>query len=362
VIQSASAHPTTSKKNSSKNTLEGTLPKTLLDNSLENLLESNTDNVRPQKLNSIIGQKKVVKQLQIILESSKIRKQIPEHMLFSGQPGLGKTTLAGIVANELGTNLKTVAAPSLQKVGDVISLLLSLEPNTVLFIDEIHALRQPLEESLYTAMEDGQVDLVLGKGVGSSTTRLTLEPFVLIGATTMLAKISKPLRDRFANQFVLETYSTVEILELIQKNSPLFKIKLDEEAEIFLASRARGVPRVVNNLLKRLRDYQVVHKIKVLSSQMVADFLSEIGVYNQGLTNSDLKYLESLLDGSRGLKTLSGQLLENEATIENVIEPYLIYIGFLEKGVEGRKLTPKGRNFILSQTNRSFKDTLFSNT
>ena len=214
------------------------------------------ESLRPKQILNYIGQNSIKKQLNIILESSRIRQKLPEHILFYGPPGLGKTTLASLISNELDLNFKTISAPSLQKQGDIVTLLLNLEPKTILFIDEIHRLKSLLEETLYTAMEDRQVDLVMGKGAGAQSTRLNLPEFTLIGATTMLGKISKPLKDRFASIFQMQPYTNLEIISLIEKNTVLLGLNLENSAKEYIASRSRGVPRVVNNILKRFLIYQ----------------------------------------------------------------------------------------------------------
>lgn len=302
--------------------------------------------LRPQSLSQYVGQEKMVRQLGLILESAKIREKIPEHILFYGPPGLGKTTIASLIAGEMNASLKVLAAPSLQKTGDLVSLLLNLEPRTVLFIDEIHRLRAPLEETLYSAMEDGKVDLLMGKGQGASVARLDLSEFMLIGATTQLGKLSKPLKDRFPSIFQLEPYTNSEILDLVERNTKILKLKINQEAKLLVCRRSRGTPRIANNLLKRLLDFQTVHKISELNDIEVEDFLKELGIFQRGLTTADLTYMRALQDGSLGLKTLGGRLLEETETLELVTEPYLIYLGFLDKSSEGRKLTAKGLEFI----------------
>jgi Holliday junction DNA helicase RuvB len=313
------------------------------------LSEENPTNIalRPQSLDDYIGQDKMVRQLKIILESAKIRERMPEHMLFYGQPGLGKTTVASLISKELKANFKVIAAPALQKTGDVVSLLVNLEPGTVLFIDEIHRLRAPLEEVLYSAMEDKKVDLLMGKGNGASVARLDINDFMLIGATTQLGKLSKPLKDRFPTIFQLEAYTEPEILQLVDRNCALLKLKLSDDAKMLICHRSRGVPRIANNILKRLLDFQIVHKTKEINFIQTEDFLLEVGIYERGLTKADLTYMRALLNGTTGLRTLGGMLLEETDTLEQVVEPYLIYLGFLDKSSGGRKLTGKGKEFIL---------------
>ena len=303
--------------------------------------------LRPSRLDQYIGQGRIKRQLNIILNSSKIRKVLPEHILFYGQPGLGKTTLANIISQEMGLNFKVISAPSLQKTGDIVSLLINLESKTLLFIDEIHRLKAPLEETLYTALEDRRVDIIMGKGQGASSASVDLNEFTLIGATTQLGHISKPLKDRFPTIFQLESYNSDEIKDLLERNCKILGLNLQEEAKNLVCQRSRGVPRVANNLLKRLLDLQTVKSLTYLDYQEVENFLVELGIFENGLTRVDIKYLQSLLQGPLGLKTLAGILLEDLETLEYVSEPYLIYLGYIQKDSSGRKLTPIGREFIL---------------
>jgi Holliday junction DNA helicase RuvB len=303
-------------------------------------------NLRPKSIKDYIGQQKLIRQLSLIIESAKIRESLPEHMLFYGQPGLGKTTIAGIVSKELQSNFKVIAAPSLQKTGDLVSLLINLEPKTVLFIDEIHRLRAPLEETLYSAMEDMRIDLLMGKGHTAKTTSIDLPLFTMVGATTQLGKISKPLKDRFASIFQLEPYTHSEILDLVERTSKILNLKMDDDAKIFLCRKCRGVPRIANNLMKRVRDYQLVNKVKLLNKVQIEDIMEDLGIYENGLTKTDVVYLQALYNGTVGLKTLSGILQEESETIETVTEPYLIYLGLIDKSTGGRKLTPKGLDFL----------------
>jgi holliday junction DNA helicase RuvB len=302
--------------------------------------------LRPVDIAQYIGQGTIVKQLDIILQSAKMRETIPEHIMFYGQPGLGKTTLATLISNELGIDMKMISAPSLQKVGDIASILISLDRPTVVFIDEIHRMRTQIEETLYTAMEDRKIDIVIGKGQGVNTMTMDLAPFILIGATTQFGKISKPLRDRFPTIFKMETYSDEEIKKLLHRSMSILNLTLDEKSVDYITSRTRGVPRVANNVLKRLLDLQTVHHAKTLNYSKVVEFLDELGVYDNGLTRSDITYLTALKNGSVGVKTISGILLEETDTIEETIEPFLINLGFVDKSSSGRRLTTKGYGYL----------------
>lgn len=310
-------------------------------------IEESEKALRPKGLMDYVGQKSLKGQLHLILESCKMRSCMPEHMLFYGPAGLGKTTISNIIATELNVNFKAITASSLQKVGDIIALLSNLEENTILFIDEIHRLKAPLEESLYSAMEDQKIDILIGKGNGATTLRIDLPNITIIGATTLAGKLSKPLRDRFPSIFQLELYSLEEMITLISTNS--IKIGLNPELDVInlIARRSRGTPRIANNILKRFLDLQLVQSKKTLNTDDVNEFFSIIGVYEQGLTKSDLKYLRSLNETQLSLKTLSGVLMEEVDTIEQVIEPYLLYLGLVDKDSNGRKLTPKGREMVI---------------
>jgi holliday junction DNA helicase RuvB len=304
--------------------------------------DENTQKLRPNKLDQVIGQENVLKQLNLIIQSAKIRSKLPEHILFYGQPGLGKTTLSNLIANELGINFKVITAPSLQKIGDLVSTLVGLDDDTLLFIDEIHRLKAPLEETLYSAMEDGEVDLVMGKGNAVNSMRMPLNRFVLIGATTQLGKISKPLKDRFPSVIQLESYNTSDMFLIVDRSCKILGIKIDEEAQSILAGRGRGVPRIINNILKRLLDYQIVHNIAMIDKGYLMDFLESMGILEEGLTASDLKYLNSIKAQPLGIRTIAGVMLEEVETIEQVIEPFLLHLGLIQKNNEGRSLTLKG--------------------
>jgi holliday junction DNA helicase RuvB len=309
--------------------------------------EEDVIQLRPNKLSDIVGQNHVVKQLKLILESCQIRSVMPEHILFYGQPGLGKTTLANLIANEIEANFKVITAPSLQKVGDIVGILVGLEPRTVLFIDEIHRLKAPLEETLYSAMEDKKVDIVMGKGHGINALSMDINPFVLVGATTQLGKLSKPLKDRFGTIFQLESYSNEDMQKLIKRSCNIIGLNLTEIAINLVCDRARGVPRIANNLLKRLLDYQVVSGSKELKVDEVNSIFEDLGIHQKGLTNSDLSYLNALKSSSSlGLKTLASILQEDVDTVEQVIEPYLLHLGLIDKNISGRSLTTKGKTFL----------------
>jgi holliday junction DNA helicase RuvB len=311
-----------------------------------NKVEESEKALRPKRLEEYVGQKNLKSQLTLILGSCKIRSVMPEHILFYGPAGLGKTTIANLIANEISCNFRAITASSLQKVGDIVALLSNMEENTILFIDEIHRLKAPLEESLYSAMEDQKIDILIGKGNGSTTLRLDLPNITIIGATTLVGRLSKPLRDRFPSIFQLELYSLDEMVQMITVNAQKLNLSLTSEAITLIASRSRGTPRIANNILKRFLDLQLVNNITLLERDDILTFLSKIGIFEDGLTKSDLKYLNSLRDTQLSLKTLGGILMEETDTIEQVIEPYLLYLGLVDKDSNGRKLTPRGLKYI----------------
>jgi holliday junction DNA helicase RuvB len=306
----------------------------------------NINILRPRRIIDYIGQKKVVEQLNIILNSAKKREMLPDHILFYGPPGLGKTTLSLLVASELEIDMKSVSAPALKKVGDVVSLLINIDKPTILFIDEIHRLRTEIEETLYSAMEDRMVDIMIGKGQGVSTVRMDLQPFVLVGATTQLGKLSKPLRDRFTSIFKLELYDAKDMEVLIKGNAEKLNINIDSDAISLICTRSRGTPRIANNILKRLLDYQVVSSSNHLTKDEVELFLNGMGILEDGFTPTDFEYMKALDAGDVSLRTLSGVLLEETDTIEQVIEQHLVHKGMIKKSSAGRSLTLKGREYL----------------
>jgi holliday junction DNA helicase RuvB len=311
-----------------------------------NKIEESEKALRPKTILEYVGQSNLKSQLNLILSSCKIRSVMPEHMLFYGPAGLGKTTISSLISTEIGANFKAITASSLQKVGDIVALLSNLDDNTILFIDEIHRLKAPLEESLYSAMEDQKIDILIGKGNGSTTLRIDLPNITIIGATTLVGRLSKPLRDRFPSIFQLELYNLEEMKSLIMANCSKIGLKLDSTAVHMIAQRSRGTPRIANNILKRFLDLQLVLNKDMLLGQDIHEFFATIGIFENGLTKSDIKYLHSLKDTQLSLKTLSGILMEETDTIEQVIEPYLLYLGLVDKDSNGRKLTPKGHDTI----------------
>jgi Holliday junction DNA helicase RuvB len=306
--------------------------------------------LRPAKWDEYIGQNPIKENLKILLTAAKQRNHPPEHILFYGPPGLGKTTLAHLIAKEVGANIKITSGPAIEKVGDLASILTNLSAGDMLFIDEIHRLNKAIEEVLYPAMESGSLDIIIGKGPSARTVQLELPPFTLIAATTRMAMISAPLRSRFSGGvFRLEFYSDNEIGQIIDRSARILGIDLPEDGRKAIAKRSRQTPRTANYFLKRCRDYAQVHSTK-LSQEVVEKTLSMLGVDEIGLTASDRSLLSVIISkfkgGPVGLNTLSAATGEEDATIEDVIEPYLIQIGFLERTARGRKTTDKAKTFM----------------
>jgi Holliday junction DNA helicase RuvB len=301
--------------------------------------------LRPASWDEYVGQKTIKDNLKVLLRAAAERKHPPEHILFYGPPGLGKTTLAHLIAKETSSQLKATSGPAIEKVGDLASILTNLSPGDMLFIDEIHRLNKTIEEVLYPAMEAGSLDIIIGKGPSARTIQLELPPFTLIAATTRIALLSSPLRSRFSGgTFRLEFYTDKEIQEIIRRSAKLLGIDIDEKSSEKIAKRSRFTPRTANFLLKRVRDLAQVEKVPV-SVDIVDRALSMLGIDELGLTQNDRDLLKTLIDkfagGPVGLGTLAASLAEEEATVEEVHEPYLLQLGLIERTPRGRKVTEK---------------------
>lgn len=302
--------------------------------------------LRPSKWDEYIGQKNIKKNLQILLTAAKERNHPPEHILFYGSPGLGKTTLAHLISKEINAQMKVTSGPAIEKVGDLASILTNLSAGDILFIDEIHRLNKTIEEVLYPAMESGSLDIIIGKGPSARTIQLELPPFTLIGATTRIAMISSPLRSRFSGGiFKLEFYTNDEILDIITRSAKILGIDLEKNAGNEIAKRSRFTPRTANYLLKRARDFSQVHKSE-MTKDSVDEALKLLGIDEVGLTPADRDVLNTIINkfsgGPVGLNTLAAAMSEEQATIEEFNEPYLIQLGFLERTPRGRVVTAKG--------------------
>lgn len=314
--------------------------------------------IRPKSLADYTGQAHVREQMAIFIEAARGRGEPLDHLLIFGPPGLGKTTLAMIVANEMGVNIKTTSGPVLEKAGDLAALLTNLEENDVLFIDEIHRLSPVVEEILYPAMEDYQLDLMIGEGPAARSIKLDLPPFTLVGATTRAGALTSPLRDRFGIVQRLEFYKVEELSQIILRSAHFLNMQLDEAGATEIARRSRGTPRIANRLLRRVRDYAQVKANGVVSVEVAAAALQMVDVDAQGFDYMDRKLLDAIIDkfmgGPVGLDNLAAAIGEEKETIEDVIEPFLIQQGFIQRTPRGRIATPRAYRhlgFDLPETN-----------
>ena len=303
------------------------------------------NNLRPKTLDQYIGQEKAKGNLSVYIESAKRRGEALDHVLLYGPPGLGKTTLAGIIANELSVNIRTTSGPAIEKPGDLAAILTGLSDGDVLFIDEIHRLSRAVEEILYPAMEDYALDIILGKGPSARSIRLTIPRFTLIGATTRAGQLTTPLRDRFGVLLKLELYTPEELATIVKRSASILEIEITDEGALAIASRSRGTPRIANRLLKRVRDFALVKGDGNVTSEIADMALASLEIDELGLDNVDRRMLEAIIKfyggGPVGLETLAATIGEEAITIEDVYEPYLMQIGFLSRTPRGRQATPR---------------------
>jgi len=302
--------------------------------------------IRPKTLADFIGHESLKQNLSVFISGAKSRGEAMDHVLLYGPPGLGKTTLAHIVANELGTNFRTTAAPMLTKQGDLAAILTALEPMDVLFIDEIHRLPTAIEEVLYSAMEDFKLDIMLGEGPSAKSVRIDLPPFTLVGATTRTGLLSNPLRDRFGIDLRLTFYSPSDLAKIIKRSANILGVEIDDDAALMLAQSSRGTPRIANRLLKRARDFAMATNNSKITLDTVKTALFQLHVDARGLDEIDREYMQTIVrhyaGGPVGIDNLSAALSESPDTIEDVIEPYLMQLGFVQRTPRGRILTESG--------------------
>lgn len=301
--------------------------------------------LRPQRLDEYIGQDKVKDQLKIFIEAAKLRDEALDHTLLFGPPGLGKTTMAFVMANELGVNMKQTSGPVIEKAGDLVALLNDLEPGDILFIDEIHRMPMAVEEILYSAMEDFYIDIMIGSGEGSRAVHLDLPPFTLVGATTRAGMLSNPLRARFGITGHMEYYELEDLTEIVERTATIFEMEITHEAAIELACRSRGTPRIANRLLKRVRDFAQIMGDGLIDEGVTDKALTMLDVDREGLDYVDQKILRTMIElyggGPVGLGTLSVNIAEERETVEDMYEPYLIQKGFILRTRSGRVATAK---------------------
>jgi len=306
--------------------------------------------LRPHDFENYIGQDRLKKNLQLAIKAAKKRAEPLDHVLLYGPPGLGKTTMASVIANEMGAQIRITSGPAIERAGDLASLLTNLQDGDILFIDEIHRLHRSVEEILYSAMEDFKLDIMLGKGPSARSMRLDLPSFTLVGATTRTGALAAPLRDRFGHIHRLEFYTTEQIARIIERAAGILNVKIDQPSSVLLAERSRLTPRIANRLLKRVRDYADVNGDGIIDTMVGDRALAMLEVDNLGLDPADRHLLNSIIDsykgGPVGIETISALTAEERSTIEDFIEPYLMQIGLLERTPRGRKVTPKAYSHL----------------
>ena len=307
--------------------------------------DSNEGSLRPRMLNEYIGQERAKENLRVFIQAAKMREEALDHVLLHGPPGLGKTTRAAVIANEMGVNMRITSGPTIEKPGDLAALLTNLQPNDILFVDEIHRLNRSVEEILYPAMEDYAIDIIIGKGPSANSIRLDLPRFTLIGATTRSGQLTAPLRDRFGVNLRLELYTPAELQKIVVRSAGILNIDIDPSGADEIARRSRGTPRIANRLLRRVRDFAQVTANGVISREVADEALGRLEVDHMGLDTLDRRMLSSIITyyggGPVGLETLAATINEEAITLEDVYEPYLLQQGFLTRTPRGRCVTRK---------------------
>ncbi len=306
--------------------------------------------IRPTNFDEYIGQADVKENIKVFVKAATMRETSLDHVLLYGPPGLGKTTLSHIIANELGVNIKTASGPTIEKSGDLAAILSTLEPYDVLFIDEIHRIPKYIEEILYSAMEDFKLDIIVGNDGQSRNIKIDLPPFTLVGATTRAGDLSSPLRDRFGITCKLNYYTTEELSEIVKRSAKVFNIEINDDAAEIIARRSRKTPRIANRLLKRVSDFALVQGEGIITKEITNDSLERLHVDDFGLDSTDIEYLESLIHkfngGPVGIESIAASIGEEQTTIEDVIEPFLLQEGFIKRTIRGRTVTEKTYDYL----------------
>lgn len=332
--------------------------KRIMDANLDDVEASIELTLRPQTIDEYIGQSTAKDNLKIFMKAASLRNEALDHVLLYGPPGLGKTTLAHVIANEMHGNIKVVSGPTIEKTGDLAAILSTLEAGDILFVDEIHRLPRIVEELLYSAMEDYSINVVIGKDAGARSIKLDLPPFTLVGATTRSGDLSAPLRDRFGIVLKLEYYTKEELYQIVKRSSNVFATPIDDDAALEIATRARGTPRIANRLFRRIRDFATIKNNGVISCKVAIDSLNALKVDSLGLDSIDINYLNGIIErfhgGPVGLESIASAIGEEVMTLEDVSEPYLLQIGFINRTPRGRVATHKAYLHLGKSTQMMF--------